>query len=653
MSELHRIPESVKLMQEQENLPQTPEKDFELDLTVERLKRHLDVANLIDDLEGDEPLGDKAKKVASIIEGRGWNALFKKLEGGKKDIVVFAVPSGPYAIKNLNDSIFGPQVADDIIEYAKELQRLLMQSYGFEPFKQDYKSGIFEGNGATARFLDQNVASMVQAKLDVYVQQKVEAIRAKKLADGETVEYLDEFAEAVKGGYKISYCINKVTTGTYEDVERAVLQGIQGAKYSQFIDRSPGHYGTKYDADDIVAESERTKTIRNFILDNYNNSLVDSTGTTHRVFEEPNNDGQFQLNRYILRALRKGKLKPKSERDEKVMQLLDEYKQIINLLDAVKPFTHDEVVGEATTGASVRTQLEEELMVAKNITTVDAMKNKVDQKAWRAKAAAILKRDQKDSNCTSPAVFHRTAIETLPDCTYISIDVLDVGVDLLLEYEQLHMSIEQVSPQDKVKRLKEVMVRAGDKKTLELRAIRANVKRYCEEKFGKTIPMLVGGDEITLALPSNVVDEDFLFGLRTASGSRVVTSEVEREQVSTKRGEKKKTIYDLHADAIREGEDAIGVAKKIEELIVVRDHIGVPNGVDGPSATDPALTELIKELKESFVVKKEHKLYYLVLKGEVLPLTVEHDRISVTKDGNKMFIYGAALVLLLAFFAFK
>lgn len=645
MSEFPRsAPETILLLREEEKLPQTPEKDFELELTVERLKRHLDVAAIIEDLEADKPLSAATrKKIAAIIEGRGWNTLFETIKNDD-EVAVFVVPTGAYAIKNLNDSIFGPQGADVVIEQQKAILRNVMSAYGFTLLRQDYKTSFFQVNGATQEVLDM-IAATVQAQLDLYVQQKVKEYKKQHQAKGQSFGHLDEFKQNSKEGYKLSYGMSVVESRDYADIELAILEGLQGAKYAQLMKNEDGHYGETHDSEKILRTTERTKAIRDIVFSK-GNSLVDDVDTRYVVFESNMESGQFHLNRHLLRVLRKGTLKPKSAKDQEIVRLLNEYKQIINLLDSVKPYTHDEITGEDTSGVNLHKNLLEEREVANGLKNVDFPFDR----EYRLKAAAILKRDQKDGKCTSPPVFHKTAIETTPDCTYVSIDVLDVGVDLLLEYEQAYMKIEQAVPSEKKKLLQLAMVEAGDKKTLELRAIRERVKNFCTTKFKKEIPMLVGGDEITLALSSKLVDEDFLFGLRTASGSRVVTSEVERAKISDDANKDKDALCRLHAQAIKEAEAGITIAKKIEEMINARER-GI---LVSPEQAAPSLVALFEVLKKGFVVKEERGTFYLVTKGEEeLPLTVDHDRISVTKDGNRMFVYGAALVFLLAFFVWK
>jgi hypothetical protein len=76
----------------------TPEKDFELDLTVQRLKRHLEVGNLIDAFETGEAVSDEQRlKAAAMIDGRGWNTLFTHLQTGDQ-MVTFLVPGAEFSI---------------------------------------------------------------------------------------------------------------------------------------------------------------------------------------------------------------------------------------------------------------------------------------------------------------------------------------------------------------------------------------------------------------------------------------------------------------------------------------------------------------------------------------------------------------------------
>jgi hypothetical protein len=621
----------------------TPEKDFELDLTVQRLKRHLEVGALIDAFETGEAVSDEQRlKAAAMIDGRGWNTLFTHLQTGDQ-MVTFLVPGAEFSIKHLNDDIFGPQGTDDIIEHQKTVLREVMLSYGFEPLRQDYKTGIFKINEATPEILTQ-ICETVRAAMDTFVAEKIRARRAELTKKGQSTEFLKKFEERTReSGYKLSFGMSEVGdpyygVQDYSHVELTVLQSLQAAKVAQ---KNHGQeYGRVYQPQDILVVVDETEQLREEIR-SLGEVVVDKHLGPHVIFSFDQVTKTYQLSRDLLRLLRKGTFQPKGEHDKKIIALLDTYRQRINILDVVKPFTHGEISGhpveEGAPGVYVSRLLDQEMH------TADDLRNTffpADKKTLKM-ASEILRRDQKDASCTSPAVFHREALAT-PQCTYICIDVLDVGVDLLLSYEQSFQKIAKAPEDQKDTTLFFESLSAGDEMTSRLRAIRANVRSFCEEALQRSsVPLLIGGDEITLALPSEVVTSDFLFGLRSATGARVVASEVERAKSAIYTEEE---LYKQHSLALKEAETAVGVAKKIEEAL---SSYGRHHAVPGVGEVDESVTRLFGEIRSGFVVSEEQGVFMLLTKEKRYPLAVDQGMVAVDTGSKKMLIYSALAMLFL------
>ncbi len=623
------------------------ERRLELEPSINRQKRHMEVANMIAILEGDKPLEPSfRKKTAAIIEGRGWNSLFSKLEDGDK-LVTFIVPDDFYSVKNLNDKIFGQQGTDTILDHQKIVLRRVMEAYGFDTLRQDYKTSIFRVEQNATEDMFDMICQTVQAEMDLYVRKQLRELKDKLVSNKSKEEVvslheIEAFEKQMDNrAFHVSYGTSRVGDNGYESVEMAVIEGLAASRQAQTLAHE-GVYGVQFSAEGMLEAVDETRRIREQLL------AYGSIGG-EIIFSHDAVTKTYAMNRPIVQALRKETLAPKSEKDRKAIELLKQYKKLLNLLDTLKPYTHGEITGEdAAVGYDVRAIVQEEGVVANDMrSNVFAHEREV-----RENASAILQRDQKDFHCTSPAVFHREALK-IPQCTYISLDVLDVGVDLFHEYERAMQKIEHTNEKDKAKQLREIMAVAGDSKTIELRIVRERIQEYCKEKMsgeyaGKSVPLLVGGDEVTLAFPSSLVTKEFLFGLQEATGTRVAEAKAERLPLDRTDKDSEEQLYEFHALALKEAEQAITIAKKIEGVMANRKRGNVALESDSAS-----LTGLFDLIKKGFVIREEDGFFYLMTKEEELPLTIDHDRISVTKEGSRMFLYGAALVFLLAFFIWK
>lgn len=641
---------------------ETQEKDFELNLTLQRLERHLELGEMIDRLEaGEMPSTAERAKLANIIEGRGWNALFRELHEGDR-VAVFIVPGGPYSIKHLNDDIFGPQGADAIIDHQKKILREEMEAHGATPLKQDYKTGIIKLEAMPRKMVDA-ITVRVNSEMDDFIQKLIASRLNELRAKGEPTEMLEQFRERCqKETYTLSFGLSTVGmayhgTGDNSHVELAVLEGLQASKINQ-LSGADAH-GREYNKQQMFELVDTVAALPEKIITASGNVLMFGSVTYSPIFTADSEYG-YHINPDVLRALRKGTLVPPAEekklsdRQREVIFNLEHYRQLINVLDVVKPYTHEEIAGNPSNAAEqtifLQSLLDEELGLAATLRDPEWT---LDRETLQS-IARVLKRDQKDTTCTSPAVFHSEALrmeqEDHKRCTYICIDVLDVGIDLLVEYEEAFRAIHQTESANQDVEMQNMSMVVGDMMTKRLRAIRANIRTFCEQQLGLAeVPLLVGGDEVTLALPSDQVTDNFLFGLRAATGSRVVTAQVRRAPVETFHVDE---LRKRHAAALKNAERGVHLAKQIEEALRER-RLG---RFTSPDAAKPALSSLFADLAHGFVVKEAHEDHGQLILTTVhadYPLIVEGKRITTIKNGERLILFNAFAILALLFFVWR
>ena len=530
---------------------------------VERLERDLEVAAISEKLARGEATTEKERlAAASMIERRNWGKL---LDLKEKDILVsFLVPGGDFlSIKNMNDNIFGYQGTDEIIAYRRQLLGKYLKEAGLEELEQDYLSGFFKIQEKDRPKMEQKLTEIsrhLDAEMKVFIGEMVEKIAAKE-TDPKKIEKIGKFDNLLqKLGYRMTFGISTVgkpaSATDFSHVELALNQGLQMAQLSR---GRAGEYGGEFSSREINNELKELDALRRRIMDKDNRIVQQLPDGEKFIFDHifTEQDGHFEINRDILRDVRKYKFKV-AEGDKLNEDMLEDvslYVRKLNLLDIRKPFTHAELSGEENIQGS-------EISVAAERAEQKELAEKIRSDNYSAedgkKAAEFLDRDPKDRYCTSKEKFVSGAVK-IKNCSYVMLDRLDLGVDLLRSYEQL----EQDVLSGKIE-LGDASVAAGDDTTKAMRDLRQMVR----EEFGRAFPgeeflSLVGGDEISLAIDNDRVPQDkideFLLTIQSKTRSRVVRSVVTGRSSATATAAKEE-----HLAALKRTEDGADQLKQIE-----------------------------------------------------------------------------------------
>ncbi|MDD4607327.1 MAG: hypothetical protein PHS07_03295 [Patescibacteria group bacterium] len=532
-----------------------------------RLDRNLETAKIIENLAIDKVINESDKEeLISLQERRDWSKMLNSLENDDVVITVLTPTARCLSIKNLNDVVFGPQLTDSIIAKRRELsqkyffENLIDKNVNIKPdnldLEQNYKYGVFklpgeivETIGSVSEFMN-NVCTQVDQEMTKYVLEEA----SKLPQEPKIIDFIKEFTAH---GFRLSYGISEVKDNqTVQDSLSnkflTLAQSFQSARLAGLkhgLAHEKFGYGQEYSESDI--ESELIEFDR--LHQNLSGEIItNASGIQFEIIQ----DGVF--NRDVLRDIRKGKFEI-SEGDDKSQALLEQaqaYIKILNLLDFVKPCTNDELIDN-----SFDKKLKKHQELA-----IDLVNNSnFDQ----ARLKTELEYNEKDRNFTSEAIFHKRALE-IERAAYLSLDVLDVGVDQLLEYEQL---LKKVNKKDDGLTFAQASLMAGDSMTKQLREIRQKVFNVLEThdlvKDGELATGLVGGDELTLVVDLDKLGSDdkmnrLMFDLKRATNIRLIKTVVsksdrlENEQVNRE---------DQHLLSLKRAELGATQAKEIEAIL--------------------------------------------------------------------------------------
>ena len=197
----------------------------------------------------------------------------------------------------------------------------------------------------------------------------------------------------------------------------------------------------------------------------------------------------------------------------------------------------------------------------------------------------------------------------MDSAAYISLDVLDLGVDLLLEYESLLQDEEldkAKNNQEKIQIFNKLSLEAGDQTTKKLRDFRDNVAEVCD-KFGLKKDLIVaevGGDELTLVVNSKDISEEklqeLLFALKQKTNTRVIKTVVGETDKNVSPGSSEEDKVKEHLKAIKRAETGAGIAKDIEEAVRKLNLILQTHG-------EEAVAKKIGSLSKLFVIETWEK----------------------------------------------
>jgi len=536
---------------------------------IERVKNYLDRADLVEALENGSELSEiDRERLGSMIKERGWFAMFKELKAGDS-MAYFSSPGGEFSVKNLN-TLFGEQVTDSIIDSRKKILNELMTESGHELLSQDYRSASFKLLKTNEAMPEEHMNAISYA-LNERMKEVINSAIDSRLAEGEIdskFARMKQLLEPDGEGYRINFGTSVVGEAQSEKDKSNIIQALAECAQTAQLSRrlSKDSYGSAYDRESVIDEIKGENGINELGDKLLDKTITDEMGINYKVFTEK--DGKRIINRDLLRLTRKGQFKPEDS-DADTFRMVQQYVRRINLVDLVKPFTAEEAVGGEISARIDRMSN----FVEKNEEGKYVLKADLSQ-TDREQLSAELKTDQKDKTYDAPEFFHKKASE-LKDCVYINIDVLDLGVDLLLEYEQL---IQEVG-EDETK-LREASIVAGDKITENMRAIRAKALEVFKKYFPDADPIdRVGGDEIALAIEDKgdqKIFEEFMLALQNETGTRVVKTVVGGSERHSKDDGKKTKSDELlsdHLTAIKRAENGSEMCKKIEKKMRLAEMI--------------------------------------------------------------------------------
>jgi hypothetical protein len=364
-------------------------------------------------------------------------------------------------------------------------------------------------------------------------------------------------------GYRMTFGMSEVGEagdGDLTHVERAISESLKGAMTA----RHTKEIGASFSKEDAEQAVERITKLREQIGIQ---DLADADGRVYPVFEvRP--DGQskviYAMNLDLIQEIRKGTFKPLANaKQAELFQTVKSYIEAINIFDVTKPYVHEEMAGGNVYGTkkTIEAQIEQSKSLALHLRDGSITSDE------RQTLATLLRQDGKDRACSSTMEFHKKAL-TISNCSYISLDVLNVGPELLQEYELLLQRVANGRMS-----FDEAQLMAGDATTEKMRQFRAQVTEAYRELCHDEEPVMsVGGDEIVLAMDTAKITDEFMLKLRQIKlGDRkggtirvVKTAVGTGERISATDGE---TRMKEHLEAIRRAEDGTAIAKQMEKMI--------------------------------------------------------------------------------------
>lgn len=573
-------PSLAQLLKERAKKPEQRGSEIQFAEQLRELDAHLDLSACIGKLESGDELTEKDRETLSrALEGRGWQKLLTELKTGDT-LVSLLVPNDPHvSVKYFNDVVFGPKKTDLIIAYRKEAIARVMESKGLEILGQGYKDAYVklpQGSpldihamnilvGEVNRLVNERIKKMLDEA------QKEETRRKGDEVKLQAIKNLREKLATSDTSYRMTFGIRSVEArgheGDYTHIERAIVQSMKGAIVAR-EERSNTICGldTQKEPTRITEYLKNIRALRETFIGR------DTDGTVQDVQEIRNNhghsfpimelssDGTLQMNLELIRDIRKGKfICEENALAHALLSDIKKYIKCINILDVIKPFVHEELKGGSVYGT-------EETLHAQVASQTAALKRLRDtaslSKKEREEIAKILRSEAKDQTCTSAAEFHEKSL-AIQNCTYVSMDVLDVGPLLLQEFDKLLQHVEAGKMT-----FEQASLIAGDATTEQMRTFRSSIAdtyRSMIGSHGRPL-ILVGGDEAILAMDSAQVSDAFLLALRERTGSRVVKSVVgvgERASADQSDIQRKQE----HLMAQQRAEEGVDRAKKIERTL--------------------------------------------------------------------------------------
>ncbi len=650
--------------------------------TIERLARDVRLISDVEQLESLEPAPgddentfkhklDRKREITAMIERRNWGKVFGKLQEGDKVVTVLVPGADFLKIKHLNDEIFGYSRTSDVLEHRKKLieeQLVKDGGNGAEILKTDYQSSTIKipsGSVPEDYVSDlngklKNIDTLMTSFIENIVKEELEKSKNDPVKSEKLNKFRDELlghqtdGHVGRSGYRMTFGIADVGAETMAGRLDALNQSTQAARTVRGIE---GSYGAEYSGDLVDQELDAIKNLRGELQDE---SITNSDGISFKLFSKDKN-GFLKLNRDVLRDVRKDKFKA-DKNSEKILGEVTKYVKKINIIDSVKPFVKE----EAEEGGVLQKQMKDysdltddflnltEKAPDDSLTAEEKDKKKQEAEKVRREIGEIIKTEEKDHNYSSADQFHSKATE-IKKCAYLSLDVIDVGVDQLLEFDRLLQEAEIKGGGKSAARrelLDQKASEAGDETTQKMREVRANIKKVLgkhglltnvgSDEYGEEgiVLGLVGGDEITLAIDTTKLEkgltiEKLMFEIKDATNHgkadvrmiKTVAAEATRDNTSVDK-QSQTELFKGHLKTIKKAEKGAEIAKHVEE------NVRKLNLMIEKQGDNKKVTEIIKEagLEKIFKLEKGAIKSFIVVMEKDNGFDVKAEDLSVDAE---------------------
>ena len=499
------------------------------------------------------------RQLAGVLERQNWGKIVTGLKKGDK-VLSFLVPGADFlSIKNLNDVILGPQITNRVIAQKRIVVQEQMQKIDAEAaiLQSDYKIEIVKVSKDSE--INKNkleaMSKAVDETMTAFVLKEVDDLLAIE-KDEKKIDILNNFKknlepESGKSGFRMNYGLAEVKGSRMGDKLISLNHSLETSRMAR---QNPEGYGAEYTKESIESELGSIKDLREQIISE-GNKITDNEGNEFEIFKKEGE--KLVFNTDVLRDVRKGKFETQ---DQKVLGDIAFYVKKLNILDVVKPFTMAEI-----------SEVDKKIKTAHDLS--DKMKKGESLSEKEVKIVAeMLRSEEKDRAYTSKSEFNKRAT-AMTECAYVSLDVLDLGVDQLLEYESTLQQIDKYSGQEKMDKFNKLALSAGDKTTEKLRDFRKKVAEVYKE-FGFDSDLItgeVGGDELTLAIDISKIKEEkleeFLFALKEKTNTRVIKTVVAESEKNISPDSDQKKLVESHLQALKRAEVGATIAKDIEGAV--------------------------------------------------------------------------------------
>lgn len=582
---------------------------------VGRAERDVAFAEEVRELEAGNKFN--GQELGSVLERQNWGKIFNSLQEGDR-VLSFLVPGADFlSIKHLNDVVMGPQITNKIIQekrnaIARELEAMGVSA---EILQSDYKTEIIK-IPKDAKIDLEKIAENVDEKMTAFVSAIIDGLLSTE-KNPDKIKVLEEFkndlhGKSGKGGFKMNYGVSSVEGGRIDDKLLSLNHSLQTSRMAR--ESQDGTRGAEYQEEKTLNELENIKNLRDKIKNEHGNKITDEEGNEFVIFSEVS--GKSALNRDVLRDIRKGKFKTQ----DKALADLALYIKKLNILDVIKPFTHNKI-SEVEEKIKTTHEIAQKILTASEAKKEKTKSKEVDLTPKEVgltsdevkKAVEALRSEEKDPAYTSKSEFNRRATE-MDKAAYISLDVLDLGVDLLLEYESTLQDVDKKTGRAKLEEFNTRSLSAGDLTTEKLKDFRAKVAKVYK-KLGLNEDLVVGevgGDELTLAIDTGKISEEklreFLFELKEATNTRVIKTVAAETEKNVSPDSDDKNRVEAHLKAIKRGEEGVKIAKDIEEAArklnrLLKKQTGAGGKPKGTRAVHALLAENVGDLRALFVVE--------------------------------------------------